>query len=260
MTASGVQYADLAGGHVLVAGGGSGIGLATVAALLEQGCRVAVFDRNPDAATALAEAEGASDRLLAVAGDVRDEEALRAWVSSAAAQFGPVTGCVASAGIEPANDDAVHALDSEVWDYVVDVNAGGMFRTLKVAMEALLREHGGGSVVLVGSPTGTYGMELGHHAYSASKGAVLGLGRVMANEYAARGIRVNVVWPGLVDTAINPFLRTDPDRVARETEWIPLRKVGQPEQIASMILFLLSEQASYCTGGIFVVDGGLTAV
>lgn len=254
-----VEYRDLAGRHVLVTGGGSGIGLACVQALVRQGCAVSVFDRDPGTAMRWAQEEGVASRLRAAAGDVRDTEALDHWVRRASEVFGAPRGLVVSAGIEPGSDAAVHELDEEVWDLTLAINAGGMFRSAKHGVRAMLGGVGG-SVVLMGSPTGSYGMELGHHAYSASKGAVLGLGRVMANEYAIAGIRVNVVWPGLIETPMNGFLRTDEQRAERERAAIPLGRIGRPEQIAAMVLFLLSDQASYCTGGIFVVDGGLTAV
>ncbi|GGM64256.1 SDR family NAD(P)-dependent oxidoreductase [Microbacterium saperdae] len=257
--AEGVEYRDLAGRHLLVTGGGSGIGLACVQALLGQGCAVSLFDRDPSAARRWAQEQQLSGRLLITAGDVRDTDALDAWVSRAESAFGVPQGLVVSAGIEPESDAAVHVLDEEVWEHTLAVNAGGMFRSVKHGVKALL-DGGGGSVVLMGSPTGSYGMELGHHAYSASKGAVVGLGRVMANEYAPASVRVNIVWPGLIETPMNGFLQTDERRTERERAAIPLGTIGRPEHVAAMVLFLLSDQSAYCTGGVFVVDGGLTAV
>ena len=260
MSEPAATYRSLRNMHVLVSGGGSGIGLATVAALLSQGCRVSVADLVTDAVEGL-RAPGNSDRLRAWRVDVSNTESVDNWVLSACEEFGSPAGLVASAGIEPESDAAVDSLADSVWHRVVDVNMGGTMRVSRAAVAAMLRgSKGPASVVLIGSPTGHFGMELGHHAYSASKAAVTGLGRVMANEYAPRGIRVNVVWPGLIDTPINDFVMRDEQKLEREVQVIPQRRVGRPDEIAAMSLFLLSDQSEYCTGGIFTVDGGLTAV
>lgn len=260
MSEPAVVYRSLQHSHILVSGGGSGIGLATVTALLAQGCRVSVADLNIGALDQLREVVG-DERLLATRVDVSDSESVNSWVRAAAAAFGTPDGLVASAGIEPESDAAVDSLSDAVWSKIVDVNMGGTMRVSRAVVGAMLQAAPNpGSVVLIGSPTGHFGLELGHHAYSASKAAVTGLGRVMANEYAAQGIRVNVIWPGLINTPINDFVMRDEEKLAQEVQGIPQRRVGRPEEIAAMSLFLLSDQAEYCTGGIFTVDGGLTAV
>jgi NAD(P)-dependent dehydrogenase (short-subunit alcohol dehydrogenase family) len=134
-----------------------------------------------------------------------------------------------------------------------------MFLTCKHGVRALL-QNSGGAMVLTGSPTAIYGMEIGAHAYSASKGGVHGLARVMAAEYATSGIRVNVVVPGLIDTPLNEPLLATQEAVDEFMATIPMRRAGEPDEVAAMITYLVSGDASYATGGLFTVDGGLTAI
>lgn len=252
-------YAGLQEACTLVTGGNSGIGLATVRSLLEQGGSVSAADVRIDALLGLS-AEDHPGRLDVAQVDTTDELALRRWVGRVDSLWGPPTGLVVSAGIEPDDDAAVHELAQSVWDRTLGVNLTGGYLACKVAIGALVDAGSGGSVVIVGSPTGYYGLELGHHAYSASKGGLLGLGRVMANEYAPEGIRVNVIWPGLIDTPLNDFIAQDATTLEAELARIPQRRMGQAEEIAAMVRFLLSAEASYCTGAVFTVDGGLTSI
>lgn len=255
----GTVYAGLSDARTLVTGGNSGIGLATVRALLDQGGSVSAADVHVDALERLRE-EQHPGRLDVARVDTTDEAALQRWVDGVVTLWGPPTGLVVSAGIEPADDAAVHELGQGVWERTLGVNLTGGYLACKVAVGAMLAAGDAASVVIVGSPTGYYGLELGHHAYSASKGGLLGLGRVMANEYAPLGIRVNVIWPGLIDTPLNDFIAEDTASLEAELARIPQRRMGQAHEIAAMARFLLSDEASYCTGAVFTVDGGLTSI
>lgn len=253
------SYRSLRDAHVLVTGAGSGIGRACVLALLAQGAQVSASDL--DLSWFMEEHVASTDGALALDRvDVTDGEAVDAWVNRRREQAGVIAGLVCSAGIESDRDADVAELDATVWERTLSVNLGGMFRTTAPVVRRAREDGAHTAIVLIGSPTGYYGMEVGKHAYSASKGGVLGLGRVMANEYAAAGIRVNVVWPGLIETPLNDFLYHDPARLETEIDSIPMRRMGQPDEVAAMTTFLLSDQAAYCTGGIYPVDGGLTSV
>lgn len=255
----GAIYPSLQDSRTLVTGGNSGIGLATVRSLIEQGGSVSAADVSVDALERL-RAEKSRGRLEVAQVDTTNEDALKHWVDGATRLWGPPTGLVVSAGVEPTDDAAVHELTQRVWDRTLGVNLTGGYLACKVVVGEMVTGGGGGSVVIVGSPTGYYGLELGHHAYSASKGGLLGLGRVMANEYAPLGIRVNIIWPGLIDTPLNDFIAEDSASFESELARIPQRRMGQASEIAAMAKFLLSAEASYCTGGVFTVDGGLTSI
>jgi NAD(P)-dependent dehydrogenase (short-subunit alcohol dehydrogenase family) len=251
----------LAGRRALVTGAGSGIGEATAKLFAREGARVGLLGRT------IAKLEGVADRIHADGGecvvlpaDVSNESAVQAAVGRIVGAWGGLDACVAIAGIEPwdRGDAAVDQLELSVWREVVDINLTGMFLTCKHAIRAML-ETGGGTLVVTGSPTGMYGSALGQHAYSASKAGCHGLARVMATEYARRGIRVNCVIPGFVDTPISAGVFANPEWLDQVTSRIPIGRAGRPEEIAALNLWLCSDEASYAVGGYFMADGGTTA-
>lgn len=255
------QYPSLHGRAFAVTGGGAGIGESCVRELLSQGSYISVLDSNGGALETLAERlpHEHRDRFESVAGDVSDEETVRGWLEAYARRHGRLSGVVAAAGIEPRSDDAADALDTKVWSKVLSVNLDGLLYTFKTASRLMLDANVAGSLVYIGSPTGFYGCELGHHAYSASKGGGFGLARVMATEYARANIRVNVIWPGFIATRMNAEVLADPVSTSKVESMIPLGRAGRAAEIASAATFLLSDDASYCTGTVLTVDGGLTA-
>jgi NAD(P)-dependent dehydrogenase (short-subunit alcohol dehydrogenase family) len=242
-----------AGRRALVTGAARGIGRAVAERLAAEGARVAIADIEgaPEAAGEL--------RALGLVVDVSDETALEAAVGEAVGAFGGLDVVVANAAIQLQGSDApADRLELDVWRRTLDVNLTGAFLTVKHGARALLAG-GGGAIVCVGSPAGHYGIAPGLDAYSASKAGVYGLVRVAAIDYAEYGIRVNGVFPGITETPMNRWWMDDPDAAARTAASIPLKRPAKPHEIANVIAFLASGEASYVTGAIWSVDGGLTA-
>jgi NAD(P)-dependent dehydrogenase (short-subunit alcohol dehydrogenase family) len=246
-----------AGRRALVTGAAHGIGRATAERLAREGARVAVVDI--DGAAAQSAAAQLGEHALALTADVAEEDALAAAVRAAVEAYGGLDVVVANAATQLYGRDArADRLDHATWQRTLDVNLTGAFLTAKHGAKALLAA-GGGAIVCTGSPAGHYGIAAGLDAYSASKAGVYGLVRVMAMDYAADGIRVNVVFPGITVTPMNRWWLDDPDERARTEASIPLGRAATPEEIAAVIAFLASDEASYVTGAAWTVDGGLTA-
>ncbi len=248
----------LGGKHAVVTGAASGIGRAIAERFYREGASVALLDRREDALREAEAAIGPGPRLVPCLVDVSREAEVAKAFQEAANSFGSIEIVVANAGIQLFGRDApVDELDLETWQLTIDVNLTGMFLTCKYGVRALLSS-GGGSVICLGSPTGLRGTASRFHAYSTSKAGAFGLTRVMAADYAQRNIRVNALVPGFTNTAlVSEFINDDVAR-NRITGRIPMRRYGEPDEIAAVAAFLASDEASFVTGATYIADGGET--
>lgn len=248
----------LYGRFALVTGGTSGIGAATVRELLAHGARVMIADIEDAAGAAMVDslcsAHGAGAARY-VHADVALQEHVAAMVAATEQAYGRLDVLVNNAGI--GNFGETPELEPQQWDRVIGVNLTSVFYACKYAIP-LLRRQGSGAIVNIASISGLAG-DYGFTAYAASKGAVVNYTRALALDHARDRIRVNAVCPGLIET---PLTAPALDLPVLRQAWaasVPLSRPGRPEEIAKVVRFLASDDASYLTGAIIPVDGGLTA-
>lgn len=242
----------------MVTGAGSGLGAAIAGAAADEGWTVGVLDRDGDAAARTASALGT--RAVALTADTTEEGAVEAALSEFAAATGRPThdgpdALVANAGIVrfgPLLDTTV-----DDWRAVVDVNLTGSFVTARAVARRLVAAGRPGAIVAVTSMNGVApGPNAG--AYGATKAGIALLTRQMALEWGPHGIRVNAVAPGLIDGGMSAPIYADPEVRRRREARVPLGRLGQPADVAAVVLFLLSDAAAYVTGTEVLVDGGVT--
>ncbi|HEY2180283.1 MAG TPA: SDR family oxidoreductase [Solirubrobacteraceae bacterium] len=231
----------------VVTGASGGIGAATVELFKREGARVAGADL----------AEGAPGEL-SLRVDVSDEEQVRAMYETVVAELGRIDVLFNNAGISPPDDTSVLDTDLDAWERVQQVNLRSVFLCCKHGIPHLLAG-GGGSVINTASFVAVMGAATSQISYTASKGGVLALSRELGVEFARRGVRVNALCPGPVDT---PLLRelyaADPKQAERRLVHVPIGRFARAEEIASAALFLASDESSYVTASTFLVDGGLS--
>jgi len=240
---------------VLISGGTSGIGLATARRFLEEGARVFLSGATEEEAEkALADLDGSVDGAGA---DVADEQAVAELVDHATRFLGRIDVLINNAGI--ARKSPFLETGVADWDRTIAVNLRGMFLVAQAVARSMVADGRGGAIVNMAS-TNALGGEEDFADYNASKGGVLQLTRTMAVELGPKGVRVNCVCPGFIDTPLNRALASEEEFVTYERERIPLHRRGRPEEVASAYLFLASDDASFVHGAALVVDGGQTAV
>jgi NAD(P)-dependent dehydrogenase (short-subunit alcohol dehydrogenase family) len=236
----------------IITGAASGIGLATAERLLSSGWKVAAFDRDEKALALHYRERAEKGRVFAASLDVTDESAVEKAVKHVSDALGGLDGVVNSAGI--AADSPALETPVDLFRKILDVNVTGTFIMARAAAR-IMKEAGGGAIVNMASVSGLRGNK-GRSAYGASKGGVVILTQVLANDLARYGIRVNAVAPGPVNTPMVKEMHVDKDR-ALWARHLPMRRYAEPDEIASVIEFLLDgSKSSYRTGEIVAVDGG----
>jgi meso-butanediol dehydrogenase / (S,S)-butanediol dehydrogenase / diacetyl reductase len=247
------------GGTVVVTGGGSGIGRATAERAGREGARVAVVDRAAENAAETARiVNDANGRPIAIAYacDVGDDAEFPDTVQRIGRDLGRVTGVVTAAGIFHGPDlQPAHQVTVDDFVHVLRVNLVGTFAVIKHALPMLI--DGGGSIVTIASTAAIRGHGYGA-GYTASKGGVDALTRLLAVQYGANNVRANCICPGGVDTPMTGGVFATPDAIARAKQRVPIGRYAQPRDIGDVAIFLLSDDARYLTGQTIPVEGGAT--
>ncbi|MGL5009521.1 MAG: SDR family oxidoreductase [Paracoccaceae bacterium] len=248
---------SLAGQTALVTGGATGIGAAIAVALAAAGADVAITMLKRPGDDVVAAVAGAGRKAMDIAADLAamDGPAMTAMMDQVEAGLGPVSILVNNAGIIRRADAAVYQADD--WDAVIEVNLNAVWRLTQAAGSRMLRR-GNGSIVTIASLLSFQG-GVRVPAYAASKHAVAGMTKALANEWAASGVNVNAIAPGYIETANTEALRADETRSRQILERIPAARWGKPEDIAGAAVFLASDAARYIHGQVIAVDGGWLA-
>jgi NAD(P)-dependent dehydrogenase (short-subunit alcohol dehydrogenase family) len=246
----------LDGKVAVITGAAGGIGREAAILFSSEGASVCVADVDPEKGEATA---GACREAFFQQVDVADPESIAAMYAATAERYGGIDVLYNNAGIMPADDASILETEADAWQRVQDVNTKGVFLCCKHGIPHLL-ERGGGSVINVASFVALAGAATSQISYTASKGAVLSMSRELAVEFARRGVRVNALCPGPVETPLLMRLFDEtPGALERRLIHLPMGRLAQAKEIAYGALFLASDESSYVNGATFLVDGGLTA-
>jgi NAD(P)-dependent dehydrogenase (short-subunit alcohol dehydrogenase family) len=240
----------------VITGAAGGIGREAAILFSAEGARVCIADvgREPGE-----KAAGECREAFFVQADVSDPKSVQAMYAEAKRRYGRIDVLYNNAGIMPADDDSILVTEPDAWDRVQAVNARGVYLCCKYGIPHLL-ETGGGSVINVASFVALVGAATSQISYTASKGAVLSMSRELAVQFARRGVRVNALCPGPVETPLLMRLFSEaPGAYQRRRVHLPMGRLAKAREIANAALFLASDESSYVNGATFVVDGGLTA-
>ncbi len=246
----------LKGKVAIVTGGNAGIGEAVAKRFAAEGASVTITGRRQAELDRVAAAiRQHTDKVLPISGSVTDEAHVQEVVRATVDRFGRIDIVVNNAGIGDFGT-RLHEIDDERWRTVLDVNLTGVFRVTRAAIPHMLKQKSG-AIVNVSSVASLVGIP-GLPAYAASKGALDALTRSVAIDYAQDGIRCNVVNPALVDTPMAAPLMANPAMLQAILSQYAIRRAGTPEEVASLVLYLASDEAAWVTGGTFTIDGGMT--
>src|SRR5215210_7686487 len=246
----------LDGKVAVITGAAGGMGREAAILFSEEGASVCVADVDLEAAE---QTSSEVREAFAQQVDVADADSVRAMYVAAAERYGGIDVLYNNAGISPADDDSILETDEQAWQRVQDVNTKGVYLCCKHGIPRLLRR-GGGSIINVASFVALAGAATSQISYTASKGAVLSMTRELAVEFARRGIRVNALCPGPVETPLLMRLFDEtPGAFERRRVHLPMGRLAQAHEIAYGALFLASDESSYVNGSTFLVDGGITA-
>ena len=247
----------LEGKVAIVTGGASGIGRAACLRFLQEGAKVVIADRNvAGAEETLALMEGSPEDSMVAPLDVSNASQVQNVVNETVSRFGSLDILVNGAAILIRTPPLVE-VDDVVWDLTMDTNLKGLFYCCKYAIPEMLRT-GGGSIVNIASMSGVRGIAYSV-PYAVSKAGVIHLSKVAAAQYTSQGVRVNCIAPGGVDTPQMRGSTASSETFRQRNEGHPLGRVGQPEEIANLITWLSSDEASYVSGSTYIIDGGAWA-
>ncbi|NJN51862.1 MAG: glucose 1-dehydrogenase [Gammaproteobacteria bacterium] len=256
----GTQLFDLTGKVALITGSSKGIGKAIAEEMARHGARVVISSRKADVCQSVADSinvacKGLAGEAVAIAAHIGEREALQMLVNETRERLGPIDILVCNAAVNPYFGPSKDIPDS-AFDKIMDINIKSNHWLCHLVLPEMV-ERGGGSIIIVSSVGGLRGStDLG--AYAISKAADLQLVRNLACEYGPKQVRVNAISPGLIRTDFARALWENPDILARRTAGDPLRRIGEPEEIAGAAVFLASRAGGFTTGQNFVIDGGAT--